>query len=77
MSGDRLVTVCAACLCAGCWHGELMCEASIGAGTVEIPRRALRASKREHPSNFSDKKLAAVCGGPAVTKRAHHPHERT
>lgn len=59
---DYLVTVCSACRCASCWHGEFMCDASRTAGTVNVRASVLRAEAREHPDNFSTAKLQWVCG---------------
>lgn len=61
--GDRLVTVCSACLCASCWHGELMCGDARGGDTVDLPVRELRRLRREHPSYYSAAKVREVCGG--------------
>jgi hypothetical protein len=30
-----IITVCDACLCASCWHGEFMCEEAQTAGTTK------------------------------------------
>jgi hypothetical protein len=59
---DRLVTVCAACLCASCWHGEFMCYEAIGANTVQRTVGELRKLNREHPSAYSVEKVRRVCG---------------
>lgn len=59
---DRIVTVCSACLTASCWHGEMMCEDSRGAGTVSMPARELDKLGREHPSAYSVEKVRRVCG---------------
>lgn len=59
---DYLVTVCSACRCASCWHGEFMCDASRTAGTVNALASGLRAEDREHPDNYSIAKLHEVCG---------------
>jgi hypothetical protein len=58
---DYLVTVCAACRTAACWHGEFLCERSAGP-TIDIRASVLRADQREHPSNFSVRKVREVCG---------------
>ncbi len=60
--GDRLVTVCAACWCASCWHGEFMCSDAGGASTLRVPVRQLRRLKREHSSHYSAAKVRRVCG---------------
>jgi hypothetical protein len=59
---DRVITVCSACLCASCWHGEFMCQESGVAGTVEKTVRELDALGREHRSNYSVSKVTDVCG---------------
>jgi hypothetical protein len=50
---DRKVTVCAACLCACCWQGKLMCEEAKTASTVELPISELREAAREDPGYWS------------------------
>lgn len=57
-----MVTVCSACRCASCWHGEFMCDSSRCAGTIDVLASELRGEYREHPSNFSVEKLREVCG---------------
>ena len=59
---DYEVTVCDACLCASCWHGEFLCEKSRNAGTKRMLASALRKLDLEHPSNYSREKIALVCG---------------
>ena len=59
---DYYVTVCSVCHCASCWHGEFMCEASRGAGTIDVRASELRGEDREHPDNYSIAKLQEVCG---------------
>jgi hypothetical protein len=60
---DYYVTVCSACRCASCWHGEFMCDGAwLGAGTVEALASVLRGEDREHVSNFNPEKIEAVCG---------------
>ena len=46
--GREMITVCDACLTASCWYGEFMCQASQGAGTVNLPIETLRGLGREH-----------------------------
>ena len=53
--------------CAFDMHGVFMCDESIEAGTVDVPRTELVAMGREHPSNFSDERLALVCGRESPT----------
>lgn len=60
--GDYWVTVCAACLCASCWHGEFMCQQSRDADTAERRASELRTLKREHRHHYSRKKLREVTG---------------
>lgn len=59
---DYYVTVCSACRCASCWHGEFMCQASRNASTTEVPASELRRERREHPGCFSVARLREVCG---------------
>ncbi len=59
---DYWVTVCSACRCASCWHGEFMCGWGRTASTVEMLASVLRIEGREHRDNFSEEKLKAVCG---------------
>jgi hypothetical protein len=59
---DYIVTVCAECLMACCWHGELMCWESRGARTKDVRASELLKLGAEHPSNFSRAKLLKVCG---------------
>jgi len=62
MSGERRVMVCASCLRAGCWHGEVMCDEARGAGTVEKPAHELDALNLEHPDNYSRARIRAIYG---------------
>ena len=48
--GERMVTVCDACLQASCWHGLFMCSEAQNAGTVDKPVSELRALNLEHSS---------------------------
>ncbi len=59
---DYLVTVCAECLCASCWHGEFPCDSHKTADTMDQAASFLRTLKREHPSYYSRKRLLEVCG---------------
>lgn len=61
-AGDVLVTVCAQCLTASCWHGDFMCQYSDTAGIIKIRRNELREMDLEHPDYFSDEELLRVCG---------------
>ena len=58
---DYYVQVCSECLTAACWHGEHMCSSSDRASTVILRASELRKLKREHPSNYSQKKVLEVC----------------
>lgn len=51
---DRLVTVCAACLCASCWQGKHMCQQSRDANVIKKPIRELRALGREHECYWTE-----------------------
>lgn len=62
MSNDYLVTVCARCLRASCWHDEFPCDAARGAGTVDLRASDLRRAALEHQSHFSRKTLLLICG---------------
>ena len=62
---DKIVEVCSKCLQASCWHGEFMCFESRDAGTVLKPVSELTKLALEHPDNWSDEKLLAVCGSAA------------
>ena len=61
-SPDELITVCASCLCASCWHGEFYCEDYKTANLVKKTRAELVSADREHPDHFSPDKLRAVYG---------------
>lgn len=56
---DRIVTVCADCLCASCWHGEFLCQTSRGADITKKTVRELRALDREHSDYYSVEKCRA------------------
>jgi hypothetical protein len=60
--GGRQVMVCANCLCACCWHGEMMCWEAQDADTIMMPVSELRKLNREHSENFSVKKIVEVHG---------------
>lgn len=61
MSRDYLVTICAECLCASCWHGTFMCQKARSADV-----RTVKASEMplgpEHPSYYSPRRLLEVEG---------------
>jgi len=60
--GHRVVTVCDKCFNASCWHGELMCEESRSAGTVEKTVGWLMENSTEDPSWYSVEKCMLVTG---------------
>lgn len=64
MTADRsyTVTVCDACLCASCWHGEFMCQRAWWAGIVDKLASELDELNREHPDHYSRETLARVYG---------------
>lgn len=59
---DYMVTVCASCLTASCWHGEFMCEKARYANITMLTASKLRELDREHPDHFSPEKLLSVTG---------------
>lgn len=61
---DYLVTVCASCLTASCWHGEFMCQKAKTSTTTVYRASELRAAGREHSDNFSREKIRRVTGSP-------------
>lgn len=62
MIGMHKVTVCAECLTAACWHGQSMCDRSSTADIVQRSVDELRALDREHPDNWSAKRMAEIYG---------------
>ena len=54
------IIVCSSCLTASCWHGEFYCDEYKSAGTIKKTRSELDRLSLEHPSNYSDEKLAKV-----------------
>lgn len=62
MSEDYMVTVCAKCLRASCWHGEAPCDGAAFADVVKRRASELRAAALEHPSHYSLEKILRVCG---------------
>ncbi len=62
MSDNYMVTVCAACHTASCWHGEFMCDASKDADIESLPASKLDAMRLEHPDNYSREKIRSVSG---------------
>ncbi len=67
---DHRVTVCAACRCASCWHGEFFCEKAQSAGTVEVLASVLAAENNEHRHHFSRRNVMRVCGAIQEVERA-------
>jgi len=59
---DYQVTVCDKCLKAVCWHGEMMCFDSGGAGTIDLPASKLDELGKEHPSYYTKKRLLKITG---------------
>jgi hypothetical protein len=59
---DRMVVVCSACFCASCWHGDFMCDDARIAGVVSKPVVELDQLKREHPDNYSEKRIKEIYG---------------
>jgi hypothetical protein len=59
---DVMITVCAECRRASCWHAIFFCENARTADIVDVPRSVLLAEKREHPSYLSDEHLKKVYG---------------
>ena len=56
MEDERMITVCAACLCASCWQGAFMCDEAYNVGTVDLPISNLREMGREHPQYWEEKR---------------------
>lgn len=50
---DYLVTVCAACLTASCWHGDFYCQKHKTASTRLMRASELQALDRENPDHYS------------------------
>ena len=53
LSPDTLVTVCAECLTASCWHYKFVCEKYRTADIVQKTVAELMELGREHPDNWS------------------------
>lgn len=66
MSDDYMVTVCAKCLRASCWHGEALCDGAAFADVVKRRASELRGVGVEHPSHYSREKILRVCGSVEV-----------
>lgn len=61
MKRDYLVTICAECLRACCWHGEFMCDKSRSANVRTVKASELPLGD-EHPSYYSSKRLREIEG---------------
>mgnify|MGYP006935498535 CR=1 FL=1 len=59
---DYYVTVCAACRCASCWHGEFFCGRARSTGTVDVLASVLAVENNEHRNHFSRRNVIRVCG---------------
>ena len=59
---DYVVTVCAACLTASCWHGEFMCQRAANASVTTRLASELRALGREHSDHFSRESIREISG---------------
>jgi len=57
------ITVCASCLRAACWQGELLCDDYQDADAVEMTREELTALDREHPSWWDICEVSGVAKG--------------
>lgn len=53
---DRLVTVCASCLCASCWLGEFGCDNYRAADCQQFTVSELRKLDREDPSYWAEER---------------------
>jgi hypothetical protein len=60
--GDYMVTVCAECLTASCWHGDFYCSRYRSANLTERRASELAALGREHRDYFSPERIRAVTG---------------
>ena len=58
-NADRLVTVCASCERASCWHGDFMCDEAKTADTKEMTVGELKALALEDPSYWEAGPAAA------------------
>ena len=78
VGADWWVTVCAACLTAICWHGEMMCDQAREAGTCEMRARALMRLEREHSKHALVAAFVAKhFGGPNGNFVVGHGMEKT
>ena len=48
LKNDDLITVCAECLQASCWHGEFMCEDAANANIIQKTVKELRELKKNN-----------------------------
>ena len=53
LKDDELITVCAECLQASCWHGEFMCDKARDTGIVQKTVKELRELNLEHPEHWA------------------------
>lgn len=63
-SGEKKIQVCSSCKTASCWYGEFMCQDSKSADVELMTVSQLTALHREHPENWSDKKMQSIYGDP-------------
>ncbi len=61
-SANEMITVCAECLTASCWHGEFYCDKYKTADITKKTRKELDVLNLEHPHNYSRSKIAEVHG---------------
>lgn len=61
-SRERVITVCAECLRASCWHGDFYCDAYRNAGLVKKPESELERLAAEHPSYYAQARIEKICG---------------
>lgn len=59
---DWIVTVCANCLMASCWHGDFYCDEAQTAGLVDKKASELRALGHENRWHFSRERIQRVSG---------------
>ena len=53
LKDDELITVCAECLTAACWHGEFMCEKAETADLTQKSVKELKELNLEHPMQWA------------------------
>lgn len=59
---DKPVMVCAECLTAACWYGQIMCGDARNAGAVVKTAGELRRLGREHEDYWTDAMFARIYG---------------